>query len=228
MIMSMNESNKNNESVPNKDCNEEMTDVTSITDINSIRLIDKNKDNESVILNKEYNTKKIDVSLNIGESHMIMSMDESNKNNESVPNKDCNEEMTDVTSITDINSIRLIDKNKDNESVILNKEYNTKKIDVSLNISESYMIMSMDESNKNNESVSNKDCNEEMTNVTSNTGCHQKPTLLNGENEIYDKREEEITMIIDDSVYQEDIGTIIFTDENEKIIKKLSCQITFS
>jgi len=53
-----------------------------------------------VILNKEYNTKKIDVSLNIGESHMIMSMDESNKNNESVPNKDCNEEMTDVTSIT--------------------------------------------------------------------------------------------------------------------------------
>ncbi|XP_025265624.1 uncharacterized protein LOC112638335, partial [Camponotus floridanus] len=100
---------------------------------------------------------------------MIMSMDESNKNNESVPNKDCNEEMTDVTSITDINSIRLIDKNKDNESVILNKEYNTKKIDVSLNISESYMIMSMDESNKNNESVSNKDCNEEMTNVTSNT-----------------------------------------------------------
>lgn len=29
---------------------------------------------------------------------MIMSMDESNKNNESVPNKDCNEEMTDVSS----------------------------------------------------------------------------------------------------------------------------------
>lgn len=31
-------------------------------------------------------------------------------------------------------------------------------------------MMSMDESYKNNESVSNKDCNEEMTNVTSNTG----------------------------------------------------------
>jgi len=34
-------------------------------------------------------------------------------------------------------------------------------------------------------------------------GCHHKPTLLNGENEIYDKREEEITMIIDDCDYQE-------------------------
>lgn len=33
--------------------------------------------------------------------------------------------------------------------------------------------------------------------------CHHKPTLLNGENEIYDKRKKEITMIIDDCDYQE-------------------------
>lgn len=56
--------------------------------------------------------------------------------------------------------------------MILTKESITKEIDISLNSGyfiESHM-MSMDESYKNNESVSNKDCNEEMTNVTSNTG----------------------------------------------------------
>ncbi|XP_029162893.1 serine/threonine-protein kinase atg1-like isoform X2 [Nylanderia fulva] len=161
MIMSMDENHKYNEDVSNRDCNKKLTDVTSNTDINSISLIDKNKDNESVILNKESITKNIDVSLNIGASDMIMSMDERDKNNESVPNKDSNEEMTDATSNTD--------KNKDNESVILNKKSITKNIDVSLNIGASDMIMSMDERDKNNESVPNKDSNEEMTDATSNT-----------------------------------------------------------
>lgn len=71
--------------------------IFTLTDINSIKLIDKNKGNESVILNKEYNTKKIDVSLNTGKSHISVDGNDRN-NNESVPNKGCNKEMTDVTS----------------------------------------------------------------------------------------------------------------------------------
>ncbi|XP_029172864.1 uncharacterized protein LOC114941875 [Nylanderia fulva] len=85
--------------------------------------------------------------------------------------------------------------------------------------------MSMDERDKNIESVSNKDCNEKIINVTSNADCHHKPTLLNAKNKGYDIKEDEIPVIIDNCDYQEitdlpvnfDIGTIIFTDENESI-----------
>jgi len=47
----------------------------------------KNKGNESVILNKESIHKKIDVLSNTVVSHMIISMDESDKNNKYFPTK---------------------------------------------------------------------------------------------------------------------------------------------
>lgn len=62
--------------------------------------MDKNKNNP-VIRNKDSNIgEKIDVLLNIDESHMTISMDEDKENNNGSVPKDYNKEMIDVTSNT--------------------------------------------------------------------------------------------------------------------------------